>query len=240
MIGAHQPTIFGKDVLAGISSKKDGNMKFGILDDQTTVRNRQSFLGNVGITLEQTTLVSMTYTTPDFAKYRIVTAEDKSMGMMSPETGEYADALVVTEPNHALFLPLADCVGAILYDPVHHVLMVSHLGRHNIEQDGARKSVQYLLEQFGTTPSHLKVWLSPGVGKDSYPLHAYDGRSLHDVITDHLIESGVARDAIENGVIDTATHEDYYSHSEYLKKNETEPGRFAIVAMMTMQGEPAS
>jgi copper oxidase (laccase) domain-containing protein len=240
MIVSHQPTLFGSSVIAAISSRQNGNMKFGLGDDEKTQQDRLSFLSDVGIDIAQTTLVGITYATDDFTKYRTVEADDKGRGMTSGEALERADALVTNTPDHALFLPLADCVGAILYDEDAHVLMVSHLGRHSIEQEGALKSVQYLVDHFGVDSARLKVWLSPGVGKESYPLHNFEGKGLHEVIEAQLARAGVIETNIENACIDTAKDVQYFSHSEYLKGNETDSGRFAIVAMMTTQGEPAS
>jgi len=238
MIAADQPTIFGEGVIAAISSKKNGNMKFGIAEDAITLKNREVFLQSVGIAMDHTSLVGITYETDDFTKYRIATYKDKAVGMRAPDVTEHADALVVDQPNHALFLPLADCIGAILYDPTHQVLMVSHLGRHSVEEEGAKKSVEYLRAHYNSRPNDIKVWLSPGVGKASYPLYAFEGKSLHEVIVSQLLASGLNKHNIQVSNIDTATSDDYYSHSEFLKANDV-PGRFAIVAMMSVQGEPA-
>lgn len=239
MIHHHQPTIFGPAVVAALSSREDGNMKFGLGDDERTARNRETFLHTVGIDPRQATLIRITYATDDFTKYRKVGKSDKGGGVLQVSSIEPADALATDEPGHALFLPLADCIGAVLYDSEHHVLMVSHLGRHSVEVQGAKKSVMYLVKHFDTDPAQLKVWLSPGVGKESYPLHNLGGRGLREVITEELHESGVMPENIEGKDIDTAKSDDYFSHSEYLKGNQAGPGRFAIVAMMAAQGEPA-
>jgi copper oxidase (laccase) domain-containing protein len=238
MIVKDQPTIFGADVTAAISSKSDGNMKFGIGDTAEVEKNRRHFLEKVGLDITRTTLVSITYDTDDFAKYRIATPDEKAGGMLATTQIEYADALVTDQPYHALFLPLADCVGAIMHDNEHGVLMVSHVGRHSAEIDGARRSVKFLKDHYNTNPRQLKVWLSPGVGKASYPLHRFGGKGLQDVIVDQLLASGVAEVNIEKSTIDTAVSKEYYSHSEYLKGND-DHGRFAIVAEMRAQGEPA-
>ena len=238
MIAADQPTIFGNAVIAAISSKQDGNMKFGIGDDAEVQENRRHFLREAGLDIHHTTLVAITYDTDNFAKYRIVSEDEKAVGMLDMEGIIHADALVTDTPNHALFLPIADCIGAILYDPLHRVLMVSHIGRHSAEIEGAMKSVAFLKEHYGTKPDELKVWLSPGVGKASYPLRAFDGKGLHEVITGQFVTAGVQADAIECSGINTAESAHYYSHSEFLKGND-ESGRFAIVASMNVQGEPA-
>lgn len=240
MIASDQPVIFGADILAAVSSRHDGNMKFGIGEEAEVIQNRRDFLRAAGIDIDHTTLVGITYNTDNFAKYRVVRDDEKLQGMLAMDGIVHADALATDKPNHALFLPLADCVGAILYDPIQRALMVSHIGRHSAEIEGAAKSVAYMGQQFGTRPADLKVWLSPGVGKASYPLHKFDGKSLHEVITEQLQAAGVKASNIEHGNIDTATSDDYYSHSEYLKGNDIS-GRFAVVAMMVMpeQGEPA-
>lgn len=240
MIAADQPTIFNSAVNAAVSEVRDGNMRFSDGDDGAVRKNREAFLAAAGIDPRHTSLVRITYDADDYARYRIVRESDKGKGVISGEEVEPADALVTDQPNHALFLLLADCVGAVLYDSEHHVLMVSHLGRHSVEIDGAVKSVQYLQRHFSSNPSRVKVWLSPGVGSASYPLKAFDGKGLHEVITSQLIRAGVKESHIENDAINTAASERYYSHSEFLKGNETGPARFAIVAEMRERGEPAS
>jgi polyphenol oxidase len=240
MIGLDQPTIFPRSLIAAVSSRVDGNMKFGTGDPDEVVKSRRRFLRDIGIDTAHATLVAVTYDTDNFAKYRIVSHHDEGVGMEDAELIQYADALVVTQSNHALFLPLADCVGAILYDPTRRVLMVSHLGRHSVEVNGGAKSVEYLKETQHVDPSNLLVWLSPAVGSATYPLNAFDGRSLHEVIVEQLTKAGVLKDTIEVSRVDTAANDEYFSHSEYLKGNRDISGRFAIVAMMTAQGEPAA
>ena len=142
------------------------------------------------------------------------------------------DALATKKAGIALFLPLADCVGAILYDPIKKVLMVSHLGRHNTEQTGASRSVEYMKNKYQSRPQDILVWLSPAAGSTRYPLHAFENKSLHEVNKEHLIDVGVAPQHIEISGIDTTTDANYHSHSEFLKGSSDEAGRFAIVAMM--------
>lgn len=230
MIASDQPTIFNGEIIAAVSSKKDGNLKFGIGNDRQVVENRQAFLKQVGIDIAHTTLVGITYVTDDFAKYRTVGEDDKQEGM-SQGSERYADALLTTHPGHALFLPIADCVGVILYDPTQKLLMVSHIGRHSAEIEGAVKSVQFM-EKYGARVETIKVWLSPAVGKATYTLHAFNNQSLHEVIVGQLLQSRVKQENIEVSNVDTAHDENYYSHSQFLKGNEADAGRFAIVAMM--------
>jgi copper oxidase (laccase) domain-containing protein len=188
---------------------------------------------------EQATLVHLTFDEgADYARYQVVTDEQKGDGMLSPTSSIVADALVATTPGHALFLPVADCAGVVLYDPTQHVLMMSHIGRHSAIVDGAAKSVAYLEDQFGSRPADILAWLSPAAGKASYPLFARDGKGLHEVIVAQLLVAGLTEKNIEISPIDTTTTTDYFSHSEFLAGHRTFDGRFAIVAEMRVQGEP--
>lgn len=234
MIRHDQPTIFGDRLIVAVSSIEDGAMNFRGHDPDTIRDNRIAFLSEVGIEPLAATLVQVTYEdTTDFTRYKVVTDEQAGEGMLEPVSSTVADALVATRPEQALFLPLADCVGAVIFDPENEVLMLSHLGRHSVEQNGGAKSVEYLVTEFGSNPSDLLVWLSPAVGKETYPLRAFEGKSLHEVITEQLLQTGVSSHAIEISHVTTADNPDYYSHSEFKVGNQPDDGRFAIVAMMT-------
>ena len=241
MIKKDQPTIFDPSVIVAVSSVDDGNMKFGVNEGEDVAANRKKFLDAVGIPLDQTTPITLTYDRDDYADYRIVTEADKGRAMSQPEKMQPVDALVTTEPNHALFLAPADCCGVVLHDPVKGVLMLSHIGRHSAEVDGALRSVAYLREKCGSQPADLKVWLGPAVGKATYPLLKKDGKGLHELITEQLVQTGVLRENIEVSSVDTAADPNYFSHSQWKAGKQTGgDGRFAVVAMMTERSESAS
>lgn len=243
MIIEHQPTIFGDKVIAAVSSVKNGTLTRQTRTADMTeddVRNNQAhFFSKVGISHNQATIVLVDYDTDDFTRYREVALPEKG-DVIAPKA---ADALVTTNSGHALFLPLADCVGAILYASDKKVLMVSHLGRHSTEEYGAAKSVQYLVDKYGANPEKVLVWMSPAVGKGTYPLRKFDNRSLHEVNSEHFQQAGVPAANIEIAEVDTAVHSEYYSHSQFQKGEDEKHGRHAIVVMMPemiVQGEPAS
>lgn len=199
--------------------------------EAAAARHRQAFLAGHGIAASETSLVRVVYEGNDYCRY--VTLEDTDQGDgLIRESSFVADAMVVTRPGHALFLPLADCVGAVIHDPIAGILMVSHLGRHNLEQFGGTQSIEYLVEHHSVDPTNLSVWLSPAAGKDYYPLFAFHNQSLHDVAVEQLVSAGIQPDNITVSSIDSAADTNYYSHSEFLKGKRDEDGRFAIVAMM--------
>lgn len=233
MIQHDQPTIFAGKIIAAVSSTDDGTMSFSRSDPDDTRANRQDFLDQAGIDPFQATVLQVTFDdTTDFARYQVIGDDQMGEGMVEPASDTIADALVVTRPEQAIFLPLADCAGAIIYDPSNQVLMVSHLGRHSVEVNGGSRSIEYLKQEFGSDPAELLIWLSPAVGKESYPLYALDNKGLHEVIIEQMVKAGVRPQNIEASHVDTAESPDYFSHSEFLAGNRSEDGRFAIVAMM--------
>lgn len=233
MIQHDQPTIFGDRIIVAVSSAHNGPMNFKGHDYEEIAENRRVFFDEVGIDPLQVTLVQVAYEdTTDFTRYSVVRDEQVGEGALAPASGMVADALVVTRPEEALFLPLGDCVGAVIYDVANEILMLSHLGRHSVEQFGGRKSIEYLVREFDTNPADLLVWLSPAAGNDNYPLYAFNNQGLHEVIIQQLEEVGVQKNNIEVSHIDTTKSDDYFSHSEFKAGNRHDDGRFAIVAMM--------
>lgn len=213
------------------STIPDGSMKSPDHDFAAVLPARTAFLQKNGSAPADTTLVYLTYETDDFCRYQTVVDGDKGDGITRRPTIE-ADALVVTQPGHALLLPLADCIGAVIHDPVKNILMVSHLGRHNLEQLGGTKSIDYLVAHHDVDPATVTVWLSPAAGKDSYPLYGFDNRGLHEVAIEQLTVAGILRTNMTVSPINSAADLTYFSHSKFLKGDRENDGRFAIVAMM--------
>lgn len=214
-----------------VSTVADGSMKSPDRNFKTVLAARQAFLKQNDVSAHDATLVQVTYETDDFCRYATLTDDDRGDGITRPPTYA-ADALVVTQPGHALFLPLADCIGAVVYDESQNILMLSHLGRHNLEQQGGTRCIEYLVEKHGSDPKNLIVWLSPAASKRSYPLYAFDNRSLHDVAVEQLVTAGVAKENITISPIDSATDTNYFSHSQFLKGNRDSDGRHAVVAVL--------
>jgi copper oxidase (laccase) domain-containing protein len=215
------------------SNISNGSMKS--VHDGNLVKSNQSrtdFLLQNNIQPEATTLVRLEYEGDDYCRYATIDDKYKGDGIVRAST-IVNDGLVVSKPNHALFLPLADCIGAVLHDPVKNILMVSHLGRHNLEQFGGSRSVEFLQKYHDVNPQDVAVWLSPAAGKTNYPLFAFGGRSLHDVATEQLINAGILRENIDISAIDTSLDDNYHSHSQFLKGKRNNDGRFAIVAFMS-------
>lgn len=215
------------DIEIILSTTADGSMRSSLtpepnIPDDTT----RDFLQRHTINPDSTVLVHLSYDTDDFCRYHEVTRDEVGAGFVQPQHN-IADGLVTQLSNIGLFLPIADCIGAVLYHPPTRTLMLSHLGRHNLEQQGGTKSVEYLV-RFGAVPSELLIYLSPAAGKKHYPLYTFDNHSLHDVVTEQLLAAGVPRSNITIDARDTVTDPDFFSHSAALRGDKP-PGRHAIV-----------
>lgn len=232
MIQSHQPKLFNTILVYGLSSVQDGNQSTRRGDTNEATANAARFLKKLGISPSQASMMSVTYDGSDFSRYHELDLREQGAGLMDGHSKIICDALITTSPGHAIMLTLGDCCGAILYAPDKNVLMVSHLGRHSTEIDGAVKSVAYLRDAHDCDVAELIIWLSPAAGKNTYPLHARGGRSLHEELVRQFTCAGVAREHIEVCDVDTATHPDYFSHSQFLKDSTRPDGRFSIVAML--------
>ena len=201
-------------------------MKFADGKRSDIERNITRLSNNLGITATSLTYMVVTYDRADFTQYAVVTRPPRPFHEVP------ADGIATAVGGVALFLPLADCTGAILYDPVNHAVMVSHLGRHSVEQQGALASVNFMRDQFGSEPRNLLVWLGPSPNSEAYPLWKRDNMSLIEANQRDLIQAGVQRSHIEASSVDTVLNRDYFSHSEFLKGRRTKDGRFAIIAQL--------
>lgn len=210
-----------------LSTVSDGSLRTSVTPEPRVNSNAADrYLARHGMSPKDTVLLRLAYDTDDFCTYHEVTQDEVGAGFTKPQIHK-ADALMTRRQNVALFLPIADCIGAVLYHPPTHTLMLSHLGRHNLKQGGGTQSVKYLAQQ-GVKPHEILVYLSPAAGKKYYPLFAFGNRSLHDVAAEQLQKGGILAENITIDTRDTVTDPDFFSHSAALR-GEKPHGRHAIV-----------
>lgn len=205
--------------------------------DQDVIHNRKTFLKHLNIPFESTTRVNPDTLERATIKHETnwchyVQVDSSSPSGMEDNEVIACDALITTQPGHALFLPVADCVGTVLCDPTKHLLMVAHLGRHSLEQNGGFKSVQFLVDTYGSKAADIRVWLTPAPGQQAFPIWALDNRGMKEVMFEQLQTAGIKRENITDNPADTSTDKTYFSYSEFLKGNRAIDGDHAIVAMM--------
>ena len=240
MIQQDQPANFPTDLQVAVSSREDGTM----LDrsqvnrhDIEIVQNRQLFCQNAGMDYQ-------------LSVYQIISyGEDRTydniVEVTSPDThGVSADVLYTEQPGVGLFLPIADCVATVIYDPIRKALALAHLGRHATVAGTMAKTIAFFVAR-GSDPQDLHIWMAPSVKQPSYRMEYFNAANNPDWqrYCDHRSEGfyldlpgynravavgqGVDLERIDVSPVDTATSTDYFSHS---KGDQT--GRFAVVAMI--------
>lgn len=220
-------------VIVALSTVADGSMhnRNDPLDPEI-IQNRTDWLASQGVDASEATRLLIRFEGDDYCRYEVVGDSEQGLNM-NDDDNFVADALVTTQPGHALLLPVADCIATTIYDPVNEVLMLTHLGRQSLEQNGGVQSVAFLVEQYGSNPSDLQVWTSPTINKDAYKIFKLDNKGMKEVFFEQMDEAGIRRENINDHVGDTGTDDAYFSYSEFLKGNKQVDGCHAMVAVMT-------
>ncbi|MBQ6147829.1 polyphenol oxidase family protein [Candidatus Saccharibacteria bacterium] len=224
--------LFDGKVEVGISETSDGNMRFfGEGDEGEIIENQRrlgsSFTGSESRLARVRTIYDER---KDFTDYRELTEENLGDYAIENPEGEIlvSDGLVTRDSKIGLFLPLADCLGVVVFDERQGILGLLHAGRHNIEQEGAKKFIEYFKEKFGSEARDLALYFSPHAV--NYPIFKFGGRGLSEVATEQFLDSGVLGENIFNPKIDTVKSANFPSYSSGDKFK-----RFAIAAKIKQE-----
>lgn len=219
--------LFGGKVEVGISEISDGNMRFFDGGNETEVIDNQKKLGEVlDLGSDKIVRIRTIYgDRKDFIDFYKITDENLSEYVMTnpEEKIPVSDGLITKCSNVGILLPLADCLGIVVFDEEYHVLGLLHSGRQNVEQYGPGKFIEYFVENFNSNPEKLKVYFSPHALY--YQIYKFDNKLLSEVAKEQLIVAGVLSENIMDYKIDTVDDTNLPSHSS---GDRTQ--RFAIVA----------
>lgn len=242
MIRTDQPTYFPPELLIAVSSKDDGTMLNRICGRHVAeiVNNRQRFCDQIGVKYDDVVYHVISYDqTQTFDNIAEVTEADT---VKHNNEGIFADALYTEMAGVGLFLPVADCIATVIYDPKRRALMLAHLGRHSTVAQLMTRAVQYFVER-GSQAKDLQIWMSPSITQKNYRMDYFDHtndtnwhnfcRQTADGIYLDMqgfnrslaIRAGVPSDNIFISPIDTADDPNYFSHSA-----GDAGGRFAVLA----------
>jgi len=242
MIRTDQPTYFPPELLIAVSSKDDGTMLNRIRGRHVAevLENRQRFCDQIGVKYDDVVYHVISYDqTQTFDAIAEVTEADT---VKYNNEGIFADALYTEAAGVGLFLPVADCIATVIYDPKRRALMLAHLGRHSTVAQLMSRAVWYFVER-GSQAKDLQIWMSPSITQKNYRMDYFDHtndtnwhnfcRQTADGIYLDMqgfnrslaIQAGVPGDNIFISPIDTADNPNYFSHSA-----GDAGGRFAVLA----------
>ena len=242
MIRTDQATYFPPELLVAVSSKDDGTMLNRIRGRHVAevLENRQRFCDQLGVTYDDVVYHVIAYDQGQtFDTIADVTETDTTR---HNSEGIFADALYTEAAGVGLFLPVADCIATVIYDPKRRALMLAHLGRHSTVAQLMSRAVQHFVER-GSQAKDLQIWMSPSITQKNYRMDYFDYaddinwqnfcRQTADGIYLDMqgfnrslaVQAGVPADNIVISPIDTADDPNYFSHSS----GDT-GGRFAVLA----------
>lgn len=243
MIAADQPDFFPNDVVVRFSSRSDGTVLDRSLEihDPAILKTRRDFCQANGVSYDNVVYQRIVYS--DTATYDVIKeVTDKETSKYVPDVA--ADALLTRSPGVGLFLPVADCVATVIYDPTQRILAVLHLGRHSTMTE----LLPQMLERFraaGCHSSDLLVWMSPSAGKEHYRLEYFEKRSdpaWQDFFVERsdgiyidmagynrqrCLDAGLVSENIHVSQVDTMADDNYFSHA----RGDTR-GRMGLLAIM--------
>ena len=242
MIRTDQLTCFPSDLLVAVSSKDDGTMLNRIRGRHVAeiVNNRRRFCDQIGVKYDEVVYHVISYDRAQtFDNIAEVTEADT---VKYNNEGIFADALYTEMAGVGLFLPVADCIATVIYDPKRRALMLAHLGRHSTVVQLMTRAVQHFVER-GSQAKDLQIWMSPSITQKNYRMdyfnhtndtnwHNFCRQTADGIYLDMqgfnrslAIRAGVPGDNIFISPIDTADDPNYFSHSA----GDT-GGRFAVLA----------
>ena len=242
MIRTDQPTCFSSDLLVAVSSKDDGTMLNRIRGRHVAevLENRQRFCDQLGVTYDDVVYHVIAYDQGQtFDTIADVTETDTTR---HNSEGIFADALYTEAAGVGLFLPVADCIATVIYDPKRRALMLAHLGRHSTVAQLMTRAIQYFVER-GSQAKDLQIWMSPSITQKNYRMDYFNyaddinwqnfcHQTADGIYLDMqgfnrslAVRAGVPADNIVISPIDTADDPNYFSHSS----GDT-GGRVAVVA----------
>ena len=242
MIRTDQPTYFPPELLIAVSSKDDGTMLNRIRGRHVAevLENRRRFCDQIGVKYDDVVYHVISYNQAQtFDNIAEVTETDT---VKYNNEGIFADALYTEAAGVGLFLPVADCIATVIYDPKRRALMLAHLGRHSTVAQLMTRAIRYFVER-GSQAKDLQIWISPSITQKNYRMdyfnhtndmnwHNFCRQTADGIYLDMqgfnrllAIRAGVPGDNIFISPIDTADDPNYFSHSA----GDT-GGRFAVLA----------
>ena len=135
------------------------------------MNNRRRFCDQIGITYDEVVYHVISYDQAQtFDTIAEVTETDTTR---YNSEGTFADALYTEMAGVGLFLPVADCIATVIYDPKRRALMLAHLGRHSTVAQLMTRAIWYFVER-GSQAKDLQIWMSPSITQKNYRMEYFD------------------------------------------------------------------
>lgn len=207
--------LFDKEVELAVSERKDGNMRFfGDGIEATIIKNQIRLSESLNLSAEKTARIRTIYDgREDFTSYDVISDENiAKYSIINPEEQiPVSDGLVVLKSENGILLPLADCLGAVVFGRKRRILGLLHAGRQNVEQSGPKRFVELFAGRFGSDAKDLKVYFPPYAV--DYRIYKMDNKKLGVAVREQLLSAGVLPENIIDSRHDTVSDKNLPSNS---------------------------
>ena len=137
-------------------------------DSQTIVANRwsiaKSMLGLKSIDRYRYVVANQTH-----SNHVQIIDNDRSLGWEEIESAIVdCDALVTNQKGLILTILTADCLPILLYDPIKEVVSAIHAGWRGVESRIVVKSIEVMMDRFGSKLSDIIATVAPAIGGCCY------------------------------------------------------------------------
>lgn len=248
----------GDHVVAGVSGRAGGvsdrafaslNLSFKVGDDPDRVRaNRRRLAEALGHDPERLVMAGLVHG----AVVTVVGEAEVGRGALDEaDVLPSTDALVTDQPGAALAVTVADCAPVLLADPSRPAVGVAHAGWRGAVARVAQRTVEAMVDRYGTDPAELRVAIGPHIGLDSFEVgpevaqecaaafpsdvvvHLDRGPKPHADLTAMLLaqlrDAGVDRTRVTTADVDTVTDDRFFSHRRAMATTGATGGRMAGV-----------
>lgn len=141
------------------------NLSFTRGDQEEAVReNFRRIADAIGVKCEDMVFSQQTHT----ANVRVVTEEDRGMGITRPLEWQDVDGLVTNVPGICLVTFYADCVPLFFLDPVKKVIGLSHSGWRGTVSKIGKETIRKMQKTYGCNPQDILAAVGPSICQDCY------------------------------------------------------------------------
>lgn len=151
----------------GISEGQTASMNFSFTLDESAdavKENFRIFCRAVGFDSEKIVLSKQTHT----SNIRAVSEEDIGKGVWRELDYDNVDGLVTNVPEIVLVTQYADCTPLIFFDPVTKTAATSHAGWRGTALEIAKKTVEFMRDNYGVNPSDIIAAIGPSIASCCY------------------------------------------------------------------------
>jgi len=147
------------EVIHGISTRAYGNMSLYRGERNKAIKNREQFLSEMKIHLDELIVPEMVHG----SKIMAVGENERGRGAEAPDTDiKGADGLITDKKNIFLLVTAADCLPILAYDPVLQIVAAAHCGWRGII-GGIVDELINKFRNFGSAEENLVIGIGPGI-----------------------------------------------------------------------------